>query len=220
MKSLTYYFWATYHRKLLDKILEENKQYYRGIVLDIGGQDRGKFKKPKGKVEKWIFADIVEKHKPDILLDISDMHQIKDHSIDIIAAIEVFEHVEKPEKALQECRRVLKKDGHLILSAPFLFPIHSDPCDYQRWTKDKWFLELGESGFRVEKCETVGRFFSVLGDMLTILIKQLPFRLNTLFRILYPLMDIGVKLDNHRIIKDNKRLNKFTTGYFIVACRN
>ena len=70
---IKYYFWATYRRKLLDKLLEENKSYYKGIVLDIGGRDRGKFKKPKDKVEKWIFADTEDRHQPDIVLDVSEV---------------------------------------------------------------------------------------------------------------------------------------------------
>ena len=32
---------------------------------------------------------------------------------------------------------VLKEDGILILSSPFLFPILSDPYDFQRWTSTK-----------------------------------------------------------------------------------
>ena len=98
-KNIQYYFWASYRRKILDELLEKNKHYYKGIVLDIGGRDRGKFKKPKDKVKKWIFADIEEKHKPDIVLDVANMKDIKDESIDIINAIELFEHVEKIEKA-------------------------------------------------------------------------------------------------------------------------
>ena len=49
-KHIRYYFWATYRRKILDKLLKENKHYYKGVVLDIGGRDRGKFKKAKDKI--------------------------------------------------------------------------------------------------------------------------------------------------------------------------
>lgn len=88
-------------------------------------------------VEKWIFVDVEEKHNPDIVLDVADMGKIKDESIDVINAIELFEHVEKIQQGLKECYRVLKKDGVMILSTPFLFPIHADPYDFQRWTEEK-----------------------------------------------------------------------------------
>jgi len=132
LENIKYYFWATYRRKLLDKFLEENESHYKGIVLDVGGRDRGKFKKPKDEVEKWIFADIEDKYQPDIILDVSNMNEIKDESVDVINAIELFEHVEDIEKGLRECHRVLKNDGIMILSVPFLYPIHADPFDFQR----------------------------------------------------------------------------------------
>lgn len=132
IRNIQYYLGATYHRKILDKLLGKNKHYYQGVVLDIGGRDRGRFNKPKHKVEKWIFADIEERHNPDIVLDVCDMNQITSDSIDVINATEIFEHIENPEKGLEECYRVLKKDGVLMLSMPFLFPIHADPPDFQR----------------------------------------------------------------------------------------
>ena len=118
-KKIRYYFWASYRRRLLDKLQNKYSFLYKGIVLDIGGRDRGMFKKPKDKVEKWIFADIESKHNPDIILDVADMNSFSNNSIDFINAIELFEHVKNIEKGLEECYRVLKKDGIMFISAPF-----------------------------------------------------------------------------------------------------
>ena len=101
---------------MLDFLQEKYKNLYQGIVLDIGGRDRGKFRKPKENVEKWIFADINPNHNPDIILDVADMKQIESESIDVINAIELFEHVEKIKKGLRECFRVLKNNGIIIIS--------------------------------------------------------------------------------------------------------
>ena len=138
-KTIEYYFWATYHRKILDRLLEENKYYYKGIVLDIGGRDRGKFRKPKNKVEKWIFADIEKKHHPDIILDITKMKKIKSNSIDVANITEVFEHIKDPIKALKECQRILKSNGPLIISAPVLYQVHDDPDDFLLTADSNWF---------------------------------------------------------------------------------
>ena len=43
---------------------------------------------------------------------------LTDGCADAITAFEVIEHLEKPEKLLEECRRVLKRDGLLFLSSP------------------------------------------------------------------------------------------------------
>jgi len=214
--SIKYYFWATYRRKILDRLLEENKYYYKGIVLDIGGRDRGKFKKPKDKVEKWIFADIKKKHNPDVILDVCDMKQIQEKSIDVINAVELFEHVENPEKGLRECYRALKKNGIMILSVPFLYPIHADPYDFQRWTENKWKKVLLKIGFKIEKFEIMGRYFTVLMDCKKAFIKQLPFGVRHFCKLFYPLLDLLVKLDNTDLIKNNQKLNKFHGGYFMI----
>lgn len=137
INQINYYLWATYRRKKLDELQEKYQDLYHGIVMDIGGRDRGKFKKPKDKVKKWIFVDIEKKHNPDLILDIAEMKKIKSKSIDLINAIELFEHVGKIDKGLDECLRVLKKGGRLIISAPFLYKIHADPYDFQRWTETK-----------------------------------------------------------------------------------
>lgn len=216
IKNIQYYFWATYRRKILDKLLEEDKHYYKGVVLDIGGRDRGKFQKPKDKVEKWIFADVEEKHNPDIVLDVENMDKFGTESIDVINATELFEHVENPEKGLRECYRVLKKDGVIILSVPFLHPIHADPFDFQRWTEGKWRKVLEEIGFEIEKFEIMGRYFTVMMDMKKALIKQFPFGVRHFCKLFYPLMDLFVKLDNTRWVKNSSGLNKFHGGYFMI----
>jgi|SRR3989339_889948 len=217
MDEIKYYLWASYHRKILDKLLEKKKKYFQGIVLDIGGRDRGKFNKPKKSVIKWIFADIVPENKPDIVLDVENMHSIKNNSINTICAIELFEHVKNPERGIKECFRILKNEGHFIVSAPFMYYIHADPHDYQRWTNEKWKIELNKVGFSIHSIKQIGLFFTVFSDMIKTLNKSLPRLLRYFGYIFYPLLTLIIKFDNLKIIKKNRILNKFTTGYFIIA---
>ena len=62
--------------------------------------------------------------------------------------MEVLEHVLWPEVVLQNIHRHLKKDGTLVLSAPFRYPIHS-PEDYWRWTDQGLTVLLERNGFKV-----------------------------------------------------------------------
>jgi len=218
LERIKYYFGASYQRKALDALLEQHKHYYKGIVLDIGGRDRGKFQKPKDKVEKWIFADIESGHNPDIVLDVAKMDGIESKSIDVINAIELFEHVENPEKSLAECHRVLKEGGMIILSVPFLFPVHGDPYDFQRWTDKKWKEELLKAGFAIEKFEIMGRYFTVMMEMAKVLIRQFPLGLSYLFIPAYPMLDLVAALDSHKCVKHNQKLANYHQGYFII-CR-
>jgi SAM-dependent methyltransferase len=217
LHRLKYYLKSTYRRQILDKLLKKYEYIYKGIVLDIGGRDRGKFTKPKHKVDKWIFADIEEKHQPDILLDISDMYMIDNESIDIVSAMEVFEHVEKINQGISECYRVLKKGGKLILSVPFLYPVHADPFDFQRWTLTKWEKELTQKGFKIEQIDIMGHFFTVKNSMNRALIQSLPFFIRYFGYLLFPFFDLINRLDKTKYIQNHSKLGNYHGGYFIIA---
>ncbi len=57
-----------------------------------------------------------------------------DASFDRILCLSVLEHLEEPKKAIAEMARVLTPEGKIIVSVPFLFPIHDAPGDYWRFT--------------------------------------------------------------------------------------
>jgi SAM-dependent methyltransferase len=215
--NIRYYFWASFQRKLLDSFQEKYRFIYRGVVLDIGGRDRGKFKKPKQSVEKWIFADICADHKPDIVLDMADMSAIESGTVDVIVAMEVFAHVERLDQGLDECFRILKDDGSLIFSAPLLHPIINDPCDYRRYTASGWEMELKKRHFYIKDIETLGRYFTVMADFIIMVTRSMPSIFRYIGYILYPLLSLAAWLDTTGFVLKNKKLSSFTTGYFIVA---
>lgn len=215
--NLRYYISSTYRRKKIDATHKKHVYLYKGVVLDIGGRDRGAFKKPKQKVEKWIFADIEAKHNPDIILDVANMTQIADSSIDTVSAIELFEHVEKISEGIKECHRILKPKGLLLISVPFLYPVHADPYDFQRWTNYKWQTELHNKGFEITNFEITGRFFTVYADMHKAFIRSLPFGLKHFAYLSLPFLDLLTRLDNTKKIQQHKKFGNYHGGYFIVA---
>lgn len=217
---LRYYIWGSYRRKLIDKYLKENEQLFSGIILDIGGRDRGRFIKPKTEVIKWIFADINKDHKPDIVLDVAQMDSIMSESIDVICACELFEHVEKIESGIDECRRVLVIGGLLIISVPFLYPIHADPNDYQRWTENKWKLELLKRNFEIKKFIIMGRYFTVLADQAKTFFKAMPRPIHLILFGLAPALDLITLLDRTRFVHSSPLLRNSHGGYFIIARKN
>lgn len=220
MKSSEYDYWATYRRKMLDILQEKFKFLYKGTVLDIGGRDRGRFKKPKDKVKSWIFADINENQNPDIVLDAANMNQIESETIDVINAIELFEHVEEIEKALNECQRVLKKEGILIISAPFLWQIHADPFDFQRWTSIKWRAELKKNNFKIENFLIMGRYYTHLAEIVKVKLNN-GSKIERLFlKIIMPFLNLMIRFDIKPKVKQNLVLNSFHNGYFIIARKN
>jgi SAM-dependent methyltransferase len=53
---------------------------------------------------------------------------------DCVLSTQVLEHAETPGGYLQECYRVLRPGGHLLLTTHGTFEDHAVPHDYWRWT--------------------------------------------------------------------------------------
>ena len=61
---------------------------------------------------------------------------LPDGSASRIISNTVLEHVRTPEAAVAEMHRLLEKGGLAFVTVPFLYPFHSSPSDYTRWTRE------------------------------------------------------------------------------------
>jgi ubiquinone/menaquinone biosynthesis C-methylase UbiE len=59
----------------------------------------------------------------------------EDGEFDMVLCMVVMEHLEDPKQAILEMKRVLKPHGKILVSVPFMFPMHDTPGDYWRFTK-------------------------------------------------------------------------------------
>jgi SAM-dependent methyltransferase len=80
-----------------------------------------------------INIDITPFDNVSIVADITNL-PIQDNSIARIVCDNVLEHVQRAEKAVSEIHRVLERGGVAYISTPFLYPFHSSPDDFYRWT--------------------------------------------------------------------------------------
>jgi SAM-dependent methyltransferase len=71
---------------------------------------------------------------PDVIADAMRL-PIATGTVDLVFCTQVLEHLPKPWRFLEECHRVLKTGGWMILSAPFYWPLHEEPYDYFRFTR-------------------------------------------------------------------------------------
>lgn len=80
-----------------------------------------------------LSIDIDPARQPDIVADVITFSSAIQY--DVIIMIEVLEHVRRPRAAIKNVYNLLKPGGRLILSTPFLFPLHDRPMDFFRYTR-------------------------------------------------------------------------------------
>lgn len=85
-----------------------------------------------------------------------------DQAFDLVFCTEVMEHVAEPKRMLQEIHRVLKPGGYLILTTPFLVPVHEAPYDFFRYTPYGLQHLLEQASFCIVSRETFAEAFGVL----------------------------------------------------------
>lgn len=114
-----------------------------------------------------------------------------DGSFDAVIVTEVLEHAEDPEALIREINRVLKADGQLLVTMPFVWDEHEQPYDFRRFTSFEHRRLLERSGFAVTSLKkTTGVFASCAQLTSAFLIEAfagLLDRFNLKFRYAYPL---------------------------------
>ena len=93
-------------------------------------------------------------------------------SADAVLSSQVIEHLEFPEKAFSEASRVLKPGGIFILAFPFIYPLHSVPRDYLRYTEFFINSRLEQNGLEVAEMKRIGGFWYCAGMMTGLYLKS------------------------------------------------
>jgi len=71
------------------------------------------------------------------------------NSFDSVVCNQVFEHIFEPEAFLREIGRVLKNQGQLLLTVPFVWDEHEQPRDFGRYSSFGLRALLSRNGFEV-----------------------------------------------------------------------
>jgi SAM-dependent methyltransferase len=103
--------------------------------------------------------------KPDFYYDGKRL-PFEDKSFDTVISIQVFEHTPDAQTVLNEIARVVKKDGLVVVCAPFSFRLHEEPHDYFRYTPHGLRTMFDRAGLEVEGIWNQGDLWSVIGHKL------------------------------------------------------
>lgn len=163
-------------RNYVYEAIRQAKRYARGDLVDIGcgtmpykkellpflssytGVDHPKISKLYHGIEK-----------PDVLADARAL-PFKDGSFDTVLFLQVLEYIDEPQRAFSEISRILRLNGILILSVPFLYPIHDPPFDQARYTESFLLKLLKASSMRVLVCRSDGGILALVFQSVTLFI--------------------------------------------------
>ncbi|HET9846620.1 MAG TPA: methyltransferase domain-containing protein [Nitrospira sp.] len=197
-------------------------------VLDLGGKrspKRGQFRIEHYDV-RVRYANLSAANRPDVQTDAA-MLPFKNETFDAVICAEMLEHVADPVSVIRETYRVLRERGVLLMTVPFLFPIHADPYDYCRYTDHYWRENLQKAGFVDLAVESQGYFWSVAVDMARAWcyerVKQGRLQSRLVQRVIGALVARGKRIAFSREQRveacDHAFVTRYTTGYGIRVVR-
>ncbi len=123
----------------------------RSLVLDVGSGNAS-YNLPESNC--LVRIDYPEtgkqyRNKPDVHGD-ARILPFQTESINVVLLLEVLEHVPDIEQVMSEIQRVLKPNGILYISAPFIYPAHDLPHDYFRFSMEGLKYLLQKHGLQPE----------------------------------------------------------------------
>tara|TARA_B100000700_G_scaffold268676_1_gene309507 strand:+ start:884 stop:1564 length:681 start_codon:yes stop_codon:yes gene_type:complete len=121
---------------------------------------------------------------------------------DNIIIFNVLEHIHNDSKAIIELKKILNKNGKLIISTPFIYRYHEAPEDYKRYTISYFDKLLKEKNFKIIKSKYLGEgpfiaSYSLFFDYL----KKIPL-------ISYPIIILCYLLDKILSLFHKTNINK------------
>ncbi len=146
----------------------------------------------------------------------------EDNSFEIVLCMVVMEHLEDPKVAIAEIYRVLKPGGKILVSVPFLFPIHDSPNDFWRFTK--YGLKVLFKDWDIIELSAETNFNEAFAVLLQRVGYQTKFYANTIFKVcifslawVFARMPTMTKEVYGNIEKSVLEPEAFASSFFLVA---
>lgn len=223
------------HERRIDWVINELKNLSQGAKLLDAGAGTQQFKKycthldyvsqdfaayiPSEQTgglqnDKWDYGEL------DIISDITDI-PCPDASFDAILCSEVLEHLPDPNAAIKEFARLLKKDGILLITAPFCSLTHQAPYFFSTGFSVYYYTHLLEQyGFDQIVMTPNGSYFQYLAQearrLNSVSTKYTGKGLGLYSKIITTLF---LRILNKKESKDNGSSELLCFGYFVKATK-
>ena len=177
----------------LAKSISSFSRHLNGDILDVGCGS-----KPYEKLfnfDRYIGLDIDSEISRK--LGIADYYYdgktfpFSPNSFDCVLCNQVLEHVFEPDAFLQEIHTVLKSNGKLLLTVPFVWDEHEQPYDYARYSSFGIKSLLIKNGFDVIENKKIGDDASVIFQLINAYIIKVIARFPRIIRIVLRIILTG-----------------------------
>jgi len=195
-----------------DKCIPE---YCNGKLLDLGCGHVPLYEAYNDHVDEIVCVDWAFSHHSnnylDLEQDISQPLRLKNEIFETVILSDVLEHLRNPTEVCKEISRVMRIDGYLIVSVPFMYWLHEEPHDYYRYTKYGLTDILTSNGFEIVELHSCGGGLDVIVDIFSKLVVRLPVIGN------YLAIVMSVLFGKISKIVSTKSDSKFPLFYFVIA---
>lgn len=159
--------------------------------------------------------DISDHREPDILGDFCT-YDFGETKFDFVVLAEVLQFFTNPKDGIKNAFSVLKPGGKVIITTPFIFPIHDRPYDLYRFTKHglEYLLsefdnvEIQEKNSAVESIDVLWMRFNKIQGPRTFILKHI-----LLFSVYY------LKRPITKLLMKYIKTDIMTTGYNVTATK-
>lgn len=135
--------------------LAANRAAVRGRLLDAGCGNQPFRSWYATLADRVVTLDAAPLAGIDVL-GFADRLPFADGSFDTVLMTEVLEHVTDAEQAVADAYRVLSPGGSLLVTVPFIYPVHEAPYDFRRLTHLGLRSLLERHGFEVRSLAAKG----------------------------------------------------------------
>jgi len=150
--------------RFLERELGCVPDHLRGVLLDLGCGTQPYRSLYANVFKHPIAADFDSRSRLDAKLDVRRL-PFRDDTVDVVLLTEVIEHVVDGTDVIREIGRVLKPGGMLLITWPFIYPLHELPHDYVRYSEFAMQSLASRQGLSIAVLERRGDFLCVAGTL-------------------------------------------------------
>lgn len=177
-----------------------------GDVLDFGCGSKP-YQKLFLSAKTYIGVDFVNEGHSHETEDIDFFYDgeklpFEDQKFDTIFASEVFEHIENLDHIIVELKRVLKPNGQILVSVPFVYMEHEMPYDFRRFSQNGLESFLKQNGFEILDSHKTTKDFETVFQIIAINLYALYISLNKYLKLvlniifIFPLTVLGILISS------------------------